>query len=136
MKNYWQILKVSIIVSIFALCVSCKTSTKIVEVPVESIKTEYINTVSYDSIYVHDSIDRYINGDTVLITKYKNIYKYIQKNDTIIKNDSIQVPVKVETIKEVNVIKKWQQGLMFMGMLFLVAVVFAIYKLVRRVLGK
>jgi len=35
------------------LCISCST-TKTIYVPVETLKTEYIN--SFDSIYVYDSV--------------------------------------------------------------------------------
>ena len=38
---------------------SCKTATKVVEIPVEIIKKEYINSIKIDSVYVRDSIDRW-----------------------------------------------------------------------------
>ena len=37
----------------------CRTSTKIVEVPVEVVKKEYIHDTKLDSIYIRDSIDRW-----------------------------------------------------------------------------
>ena len=51
MRYYKTILKkiLFFFVSILLLT-SCKTTTKIVEVPVETIKTEYIEQVKYDSI--------------------------------------------------------------------------------------
>ena len=49
---------------------SCKTSTKIVEVPVEVIKKEYVYNTKIDSIYIRDSIDRWQKGDTLYITKW------------------------------------------------------------------
>lgn len=109
------------------ICISCST-TKYVEVPVEveNIKTEYITQYSRDSVFVHDSIDRYIAGDTVLVTKYKYTYKYMTNTDTIIKNDSIQVPVYVKTteIQEVNKIKWYQSVLMWLGIIFIIVLAF------------
>lgn len=87
---------------------SC-ASTKYVEVPVESIKTEYVTQYERDSIYVHDSIDRYRSNDTVYLTKYKNIYRQINKIDTVIKTDTIPKIITIEKteVKEVNKIKWW-----------------------------
>lgn len=89
--------------------ISACTTTKYVEVPVEieTVRTEYINKLYKDSIFVHDSIDRYISGDTVYLNKYKYVYKYMNRTDTVCKTDSIQVPVEIKTteVKEVNHIK-------------------------------
>lgn len=105
-----------IIPIIFLLLISC-TTTKYVDVPVETIKTEYINSTKVDSVYVKDSIDRYVKGDTVFIYKEHNRYKYLNNTDTIIKVDSIPKIIKVETIKtvEVNHIKWYQKFLMWIG---------------------
>ena len=90
------------------ICASC-TTTKYVDkpVPVETVRTEYVNQLYRDSIFIHDSIDRYIKGDTVYQLKYKYIYKYLNRTDTIVKTDSIELPVEVKTVevKEVNKIK-------------------------------
>lgn len=122
------------------LLVSCGTTREIqqIPVPVETVRTEYVNTIKYDSIYIKDSIDRYFKDDTVVIYKYKDVYKYKIKIDTLIVKDSIQVPVetKVETIKEVNVIKRYQQFLIYLGVGALGYLCFAIIRLVRRVLGR
>ena len=57
---------------ILVFLVACG-STKIIEkeVPIEKVKTEYINTLKIDSVYIHDSIDRFVNGDTLYLYKYK-----------------------------------------------------------------
>lgn len=99
----------SLLIAILILiCASC-TTTKYVDrpVPVETVRTEYVNQLYRDSVFVHDSIDRYISGDTVYQYKYKYIYKYLNKTDTIVKTDSIEVPVEVKTVevKEVNKIR-------------------------------
>lgn len=122
------------------LLVSCGTTRGIqqVPVPVETVRTEYVNTIKYDSIYIRDSIDRYFKGDTVVIYKYKDIYKYKVRTDTLVVRDTIQVPIetKFETIKEVNVIKGYQQFLMYLGVGALGCIVYAIIRFVRRVLGE
>ena len=66
-------------------CVSC-TTTKYVDrpVPIETVRTEYVNQLYRDSTYIHDSIDRYISGDTVYLYKYKYMYKYLNRTDTLV----------------------------------------------------
>lgn len=90
-------------------------STKVVEVPVEVIKNNYINTT--DSVYIHDSIYHEVvtKGDTVYNTKIK--YKVIKEHstDTVIKIDSIPYPVKVTETVVTNKLKDWQKLLMTIG---------------------
>ena len=90
----------------FLFLTACGT-VKIKEVPIETVKTEYVSTAYRDSIYVHDSIDRYVSGDTIYTYKYKYIYKYINNTDTVERCDTIEVPIEVtkQEIKEVNKIK-------------------------------
>lgn len=113
-------LLIAILIFIGASC----TTTKYVDKPVlvENVRTEYVNQLYKDSVFVHDSIDRYISGDTVYQYKYKYIYKYLNRTDTIVKTDSIEVPVEVKTteIKEVNKLRRYQSALMWLGGLFFV----------------
>lgn len=108
---------------------SCRTTKYVdVPVPVETVRTEYVNLLYKDSVFVRDSVDRYIQGDTVYQYKYKYIYKYLNRTDTIIKTDSIEVPVEIKTteIVEVNKIKWYQSLLMWIGVL---SFIFGAYKL-------
>lgn len=118
-----------LIVILLFICVSC-TTTRYIDrpVPIETVRTEYINQLYKDSVFIHDSIDRYINGDTVYQYKYKYIYKYLNRTDTIIKTDSIEVPVEIKTteIKEVNKIKWYQSILMWVGGTSLIALSFIV----------
>ena len=103
------------IILMFTLLLSgCKT-TEYIKVPVETIRTEY--KVQKDSIYLHDSINVYIEtkGDTVYITKLKYKIKETFKTDTILKRDSIPVIVEVEKVVEVNKLHSWQKTLMWIG---------------------
>lgn len=89
---------------LFVIC-SCRT---VKYVPVETVKvdTTYINKLQRDSIYILDSVYVKEKGDTVLIEKYKYLYRDKLVRDTmyISKVDSIQVPYPVE--KELT---RWQQ---------------------------
>ncbi|RGR89905.1 hypothetical protein DWY20_13925 [Phocaeicola coprocola] len=95
---------------LFVIC-SCRT---VKYIPVETIKvdTTYINKLQRDSIYMLDSVYVKEKGDTVLIEKYKYLYRDKLVRDTmyISKVDSIQVPYPVE--KELT---RWQQFRMDFG---------------------
>lgn len=98
------------------LLMSCKVH-EYVEVPVETIKTEYIYNGRVDSIVVKDSIDRYINGDTVILYKNHIQYRYINRTDTIVRTDTIPkiTEVKIKETVEVNRLKWYQESLMWIG---------------------
>ena len=121
------------------ICVSCPT-TKYIDKPVlvETVRTEYINQLYRDSVFVHDSIDRYISGDTVYQYKEKYIYKYLSRTDTVVKTDSIEVPVevKVTEVKEVNKIRWYQAALMWLGGLFTIFLSFKLGRVLRTNLWK
>ena len=83
-------------------------------VPVDTIKTEYkyIDRIQHDSIYQKDSVMYYVKGDTVFVDKYKYLYKYlfINKVDSFVMVDSIQVPYPVE-----KQLTRWQSIKMELG---------------------
>lgn len=109
------------IIPFILLLASCSAQKKIVEVPIETIKTEYIHDIRVDSVFVKDSIDRYVKGDTVFIYKEHTKFKYLNKTDTICKTDTIpkivEVPVEVEKKVEVKVnhMHWWQEAFMWIG---------------------
>jgi hypothetical protein len=89
-------IKILIMFSLFLLMFSCTTTKYIVEeVPIETIRDNYIVEKQLDSIYIHDSIDRYRSGDTLYVYKYRVEYRYLEKRDTILQNDTISIPVKI-----------------------------------------
>lgn len=119
------------IIPILILLASCAAQKQIIEVPVETVKTEYIHDTKIDSVYVRDSIDRWREGDTVFIYKEHTKYKYLNKTDTIVRVDSIPKIIKVETVKEVEVnhIKWYQKTLMWIGgIMSLILTGYIIYK--------
>ena len=105
---------------------ACKTTTKIVEVPVEVVKKEYIYDTKIDSVYIRDSVDRWQKGDTLYITKWHTKFKYINKVDTIVKTDSIPKIVSVVKEVEVNHIYWYQKLLMWLGGITIVLLIIVI----------
>lgn len=123
--------KLLFIIPILILLASCAAQKQIIEVPVETVKTEYIHDTKIDSVYVRDSIDRWREGDTVFIYKEHTKYKYLNRTDTIVRVDSIPKIIKVETVKEVEVnhIKWYQKTLMWIGgIMSLILTGYIIYK--------
>lgn len=91
-------------------------------VPVETTKrdTTYLSQTKIDSIYHRDSIYVEHKGDTVYLSKYKYLYKYIEKRDTLWreKTDTIQVVYPVEAQ-----LTKWQKIKINMGEYLIAAIV-------------
>ena len=109
-----------------------------IAVPITNTKIEYRDRFLYDSIYVHDSIFTLIKGDTVYISKNKETNHLINKTDTIVKTDTISVPIeitkivtKTETsIKEVNKLYWWQKILMSIGgIVFILIIIYIVLKI-------
>lgn len=122
MKRLPYILVVLIILVVLS---SCRTQY----IPVETIKTEYRtrDSIRHDSIYQQDSVYVTVKGDTVYEYKYKYLYKYqyINRTDTLMKTDSIQIPYLVE-----KQLSKWQSfKLDFGGVAMLVLIMIVIVKL-------
>lgn len=76
--------------------------------------TKHDTLTKHDSIYQKEFVDRYIKGDSVLLTKtqvdyrFRNIYKTLYRDS--IKIDSIRVPYPVE--RKLN---KWESLKMEVG---------------------
>ena len=115
-----------------ATMVSC-TTTKTIEIPVETIKTEYIEQVKYDSIYSKDSIYIMQKGDTIYNNKVQYLYKYKYLRDTINITDTIPKIVTVKDTQYVNQLYTWQKLLMVIGIGF---ILYWIIKLVIYIKGK
>lgn len=104
---------------------SCRTQY----IPVETVKTEYRvrDSIRHDSVYRQDSVYVTVKGDTVYEYKYKYLYKYqyINRTDTLMKTDSIQIPYPVE-----KQLSKWQRfKLDFGGTAMLIVIMIVIVKL-------
>ena len=106
--------------------ISC-TTTKIIEVPVETIKTEYIEQVKYDSIYSKDSIYIMQKGDTIYNNKVQYLYKYKYLRDTINITDTIPKIITVKDTQYINQLYAWQKLFIVIGIGF---ILYQIIKLV------
>lgn len=96
------------ILVIIAICLLLQACKSVQYVPVETVRTEYIDRVKqvHDTMHTIEKETTYINGDTVLITKYIDRIKVLHQTDTCIieKTDTIQVPYPVE-----RKLSKWEQ---------------------------
>ena len=141
MRKLWLLLTVTLALT------SCRTvkyidrtvvdSTEIA-VPITNTKIEYRDRFLYDSIYVHDSIFTLIKNDTVYISKNKETNRLVNKTDTIIKTDTIKIPVeitktvtKTETcVNEVNKLYWWQKILISIGgIVFVLIIIYIVLKI-------
>lgn len=113
-----ELTRIIVLVFLAAILYSCKS---IKYVPVETIKrdTTYISQTKIDSIYQRDSIYVEHKGDTIYKTKYKYLYKYIEKHDTLWREkvDTVQVAYPVEAQ-----LTKWQKIKINMGEYLIAAI--------------
>ena len=109
-------LKYLILVLFIFINTSCGT-TKVVEVPVETIKTQYIDKIQHDSIYIDTSTEVITINDTVYKTKIQYKYKYKYKRDTICIRDTIPKIVKAKEIEYTNILTKTQKTFYWIGIL-------------------
>lgn len=116
-----------LIVLCVLLFLSCNT-TRTIEVPVETIKKEYIHDIKIDSVIIKDSIDRWYRNDTIYIYKERVSFKYKTRLDTVIKTDTIPKILYVEKEVKVNSIHWYQKLLMWVGSLSLILLIFYIYR--------
>ena len=141
MRKLWLFLTVILAIT------SCRTvkyidrtvvdSTEIA-VPITNTKIEYRDRFLYDSIYVHDSIFTLIKNDTVYISKNKETNRLVNKTDTIIKTDTIKVPVEITKtvtktktcVNEVNKLYWWQKILISIGgIVFVLIIIYIVLKI-------
>lgn len=108
------ILKTLFLLLFLTTIISC-TTTKIVEVPVETIKTEYIEQIKYDSIYSKDSIYIIQKGDTIYNNKIEYLYKYKYLRDTVNVTDTIPKIVTIKDVQYINQLYTWQKILIVIG---------------------
>ena len=108
------LLGIAIAMWVASMLSSC--SPKVISVP--EYHTEYVvrtdTLLRLDSIYKHDSVSIYLQGETICRDRYVTLdkYKYIYKTttDTMIKVDSIRLPMPVE-----RKLTKWERTQMNVG---------------------
>lgn len=97
--------KILIILAILSLLAGCKSKT--ILVPVDRVKIEYRDRLRVDSVYNRDTVETYKKNDTVYLKSIKWRERFKLDTVSVVRIDSI--PYKVEVIKEVNKLTKWQQ---------------------------
>lgn len=115
---------VGILIGLLLLLFASCTTTEYVTVERVRTDTTYITKHQRDSIWLHDSIQVTEKGDTVRIEKWHTKYVEKQVHDTLYKSKSDSIPVPYPVIKVVEKpLSKTQKGLMFIGLLTLMAVI-------------
>lgn len=105
---------------------SCKS---VKYVPVETTKIEYRDNLIRDSVVHYDSVYVYDTGDTVILERYKYLYKNRIVKDSVFVNDTIRIPYPVEVVKQIKTpLSSFQNFQILCGRLVLFALLFvAIY---------
>lgn len=97
--------KIILLLIILLAFAGCKTKT--VLVPVEKVKIEYKERLRVDSVYNRDTIQIYKKNDTIYYEKIRWRERFKIDTVSVVRVDSI--PYKVEVVKEVNKLTKWQK---------------------------
>lgn len=123
--------KILLFAVIATLLYSCKS---IKYVPVETTKTEYRDKIFRDSVTRYDSVYMKEKGDTLILERYRYLYKNSIIRDTTIIRDTIQVPYSVEVIKQVKApLTSWQSFQIWCGRFalftLLLACIYFVWKL-------
>lgn len=116
------------LITLFSSC----TTTKYVPVIEHHTDTLIQTKVQKDSVFMHDSVEVRIAGDTVTIDRWHTKYISKEVHDTIYqsKTDSVPAPYPVEVIKEVPAeLTMWQRLKMKVGgaAIILLLLAFAIW---------
>ena len=115
--------KILLFVAIATMLYSCKS---VKYIPVETTKIEYRDNFVRDSIFRYDSIFVKDKGDTLILEKFRYLYKNRIVKDSIFINDTIRVPYPVEVIKQVKApLNGWQSFQIWCGRLALFALLLA-----------
>ena len=104
---------------LFLTTIVSSTTAKIIEIPIETNKTEYIEQVKYDSVYSKDSIYIMQKGNTIYNNKMQYLYKYKYLRDTINITDTIPKIVTIKDTQYVNQLYIWQKILIVIGIGFI-----------------
>lgn len=104
-RRFRLYLKYAILILTAYHFISC---SKTVYVPVETTRVEYRDRIVTDSVHIQDSVIVKVVNDTIFIEKYNYQYKYINKVDSFILRDTVQVAYPVEHIVYKNDKKYWK----------------------------
>ena len=126
--------KTAINILLFLLASAICSCSRVQYVPIETVKRDslYINKLVRDSVFVKDSV-MVVKGDTVTEYRYRYVYKYVGKTDTLYveKVDTVNVPYPVE-----KQLSKWERIKMDAGGYALFAIIITVLVTVGRLVYK
>ena len=120
---------------IFAVIATMLLSCKSIKyIPVVTTKIEYRDNFVRDSIIRYDSVFVKDKGDTLILERYKYLYKNRIVKDSIFINDTIRIPYPVEVMKQVKApLTSWQSFQIWCGRFalftLLLACIYFVWKL-------
>lgn len=132
---------IMIILILLVMALSFSGCTKTIYVPAESVRVS--TDSAYKAVYVdrltveRDTVNTYMQGDTVVKSVIKWRIRNVETYDTVckVKTDSVYIekPYPVEVIREVEKkLKWWQTTLMWTGIVSLLGICIAAWRLVRK----
>lgn len=115
-----------------ALCSSCRTVRVVEQVPVHVHDTLRLTQTLRDSIYIDHFREVTKKADTIYITDSIAVIKYSLKTDTAYRYIERPVPVvRTETVEVKKPLAWWKKGLMWIGSIAILALVFWIIYTIR-----
>ena len=129
LRIVYTCLALLVAVLLCALLSGC-TTTKYVPVPEYHTDTLLVTQYQRDSVYVHDSTEIRINGDTVRIDRWHTAWRDRIVRDTVYQSKRDSIPYHVEVVKEVPAeLTWWQQTRLHLAniMLYLLLILGIIY---------
>lgn len=124
-----------VVIVLFCLLTSCHTQVRYVPAETVRIDSVFFNSTRIDSVLIHDSVSVIQRGDTVAEYRYRYIYKYKDRVDTLYINrtDTIRVPYPVEIEKKLTV---WQRTKIEVGGWAIAVIIVTILIVVGRMVYK
>lgn len=124
-----------VVIVLFCLLTSCRTQVRYVPDETVRIDSVFFNSTRIDSVLIHDSVSVIQRGDTVAEYRYRYIYKYKDRVDTLYINrtDTIRVPYPVEIEKKLTV---WQRTKIEVGGWAIAVIIVTILIIVGRMVYK
>ena len=102
-------------------------------VPIESVKTEYRNITTTDTVFLRDSVFVKEKGDTVFLERYRYMYRDRILRDSLIVRDAIRVPYPIEVAKEIKKpLSSWQNFQIWCGRIALIVAFLCIVYFARK----
>ena len=108
LRIVYTCLGILVAVLLCALLSGC-TTTKYVPVPEYHTDTLRVTQYQRDSVYVHDSTEIRINGDTVRIDRWHTAWRDRIIHDTVYQSKHDSIPYPVDVVKEVPAKLTWWQ---------------------------